>query len=142
MSYLKMTESNKIEKIEHLALESNHSLIEFCSKFVQALKLPELIFDYENETEWGEITFKGIKYNVSKPYKKGILNQWDSSVPINCNFGISLSFSKETDEEFNSERILDQTGNQLSRKFNTEVFYHRTWFRTDKNEKRNTIFKP
>ena len=89
-----------ISKIEHFSTFLNISLKEFCENFSRVLTLPEMTFSRENETECAEVSFKGINYNVSKPYEIGTLNKWDEIVPKEHNFGIILSIDK-SNSEFN-----------------------------------------
>ncbi len=72
------------KRLHHLALFSSLSLEEFCAKFTAAFGLPKIDFDFENETEWGSVEFMDIGYNISRPFEKGVLQEWDSSVPIGC----------------------------------------------------------
>ncbi len=130
----------QINKIEYFAVAIEIGLTEFCSRFQKILELPNMNYDYENETEWGEINYNGIDYNVSKPYDVGTLTEWDSTVPKNCNFGISFGISKTKNSL--EENEINQIGNLLSTEFKTNVYYHRTWFGIGKSEKRNLIFEP
>ena len=89
--------------MEHLAVDCPLSLQEFCSAMQQRLNLSKFEFDFENETEWGLVESEGIEYNVSRPYERGTLQEWDETVPAGCNFGISLEVSEECPLEQNIE---------------------------------------
>ena len=96
-------------------------------------------YDFENEAEWYEVKSNKIHYNISKPYRKGTLTEWDSTVPENRNFGISFGI---LNDNTSFEMIeINRIGNLLSTDFKTNVFYHRTWVGIGKNKKRNLIFK-
>ena len=130
----------ELKRTEHLALSIEIGLTEFCNRFENLLELPKMTSDFENETEWSEIDFNGINYNVSKPYNDGTLSEWDSTVPENCNFGISIGVSKNNSSF--SETDIARIGNLLSSEFETKVYYYRTWLGIGENEKRNLIFEP
>ena len=137
-----MIETEQIESMEHLALFANIELKEFCKRFISVLGLPQMKFDYENETEWGDVEHNGIGYNVSKPYKKGMLQEWDSSTPESCNFGICLIFGKGIFTEKIKSEIIQKTGDKLAKEFATTVTYHRTWHGIlEKNTLRTVIFE-
>ena len=135
------SENNKVIR-EHLALFFNAELNDFCTSFTSLLGLPQMSFDFENETEWGEVDQYGINYNISRPYEIGTLHEWDSSVPKQCNFGISLTFKNNHVDEKTRSEVVKLIGSKLSKEFNTTVFHHRTWFGPGKNVTRNLIFKP
>jgi hypothetical protein len=75
-----------IRLMECLALDSRLSLEELCDVFRRLFRLPEFGYDCENETEWGLVEHEGIEYNVSRPYERATLEEWDGSVPVGCNF--------------------------------------------------------
>ncbi len=77
--------------MEHLAIHSQLDLTDFCRKLSILLNLPDFRFDSENETEWGEAKNEYLIINVSRPYEKGTLQEWDNTVPAGCNFGISIT---------------------------------------------------
>jgi hypothetical protein len=68
-------DSKTINRIEHAALRSELELKNFCEKFSGLFSVPQMNFDYENETEWGEVSDGYIQYNVSKPYEAGTLQE-------------------------------------------------------------------
>jgi hypothetical protein len=72
----------RIRLMEFLALDSPLSLEEFCHIFRRLFGLPEFKYDCENETEWGLVEHEGIEYNVSRPYERGTLEDWDGSVAV------------------------------------------------------------
>lgn len=135
---------NHTKRQEHLALYSPLDLEDFCSKFKNSLGLPEMHFDAENETEWGLIEFGNIEYNVSRPYQKGTLQEWDDSIPPDCNFGITLSIHENhplaDDTEWIKDNLVSIVANRLASTFETPVYYHRTWLGVGKNETKNIIF--
>jgi len=138
-----MIETEQIESKEHLALFAPMGLKEFCKRFKSILKLPQMEFDYENETEWCNVKHNGIEYNVSRPYKKGTLHEWDSSAPESCNFGICLSFRKGFFAKKIKSEIIKNLGNKLAKEFNTNITYHRTWYGVyEKDTLRDLIFEP
>ncbi len=130
----------QINKIEYFAVAIEIGLTEFCKRFQRVFELPNMTYDYENETKWGEINYNGIDYNVSKPYDIGTLAEWDSTVPKHCNFGISFGISKT--KHSLDENEINRIGNLLSTEFKTNVYYHRTWLGIGKSEKHNLIFAP
>ena len=136
---------NGAKRTDHLALFAPLTLVDFCTKFNAALGLPEMQFDYENETEWGLVEFIGIEYNVSRPFEEGILQAWDNSVPKGCNFGITLSIGKnyhlENESDWVEENLLKVIGKKLAITFGASVYHHRTWLGAGRNEIKNTIFK-
>ena len=127
-----------IAKIEHFSAFVDLSLQDFCEQFRQVLKLPQMTFDNENETEWAEVNFNGINYNVSKPFEIGTLNNWDDLVPENHNFGIVLSINKSNTEFKKPE--LEEMASLLSNHFNVDILYYRTWFSTGFNTEKAQIF--
>jgi hypothetical protein len=86
---------NRTLLMEHLALSSELDLQAFCGRLQKILDLPVFIYDHENRTEWGFIEVENIEYNVSRPYEPGTLREWDGTVPLGCNFGISLILYRE-----------------------------------------------
>ena len=77
--------------MEHLAIYSPLNLKGFCNKLKIILNMPDFEFDYENETEWGESQKNNLTINVSRPYEIGKLQEWDDTVPRECNFEISIT---------------------------------------------------
>ena len=129
-----------ISKIEHFSAFVDFSLKEFSDKFRFALKLPEMIFNNDDETASADVYFNGINYNISKPYIVGTLNIWDDNVPKEHNFRIILSIDK-TNTNFNKAK-LEEIGYLLSTNFNTNILYYRTWFSTGFNTEKVQIFTP
>lgn len=117
--------------MEHLAINSNLSLLDFCKRLSALLDLPSFEFDSENETEWGKSEKGDLIINVSRPYQKGTLQEWDDTVPEGCNFGISVIKQNIDVAEIKrfSKLIADE--------FKSSVYYHRTWLEPGKNIKRN-----
>jgi hypothetical protein len=136
---------DQTKRQEHLALYSPLELEDFCSIFKTTLGLPEMNFDAENETEWGLIEFENIEYNVSRPYEKETLHQWDDSTPPDCNFGITLSIHKNhpsaNDKEWINDSLVEVVANRIANAFKTSVHYHRTWLGVDHNEIKDITFK-
>lgn len=135
---------DQIKRQEHLAIYSPLGLQDFCAKFKTSLELPEMHFEFENETEWGVLEFENIEYNVSRPFEKGTLQEWDDSTPADCNYGITLAIHKNhpsaNDSEWVNENLVAYVANQLVRTFKTPVYYHRTWLGIDRNEIKNITF--
>ncbi|MCT4613436.1 MAG: hypothetical protein N4A49_01015 [Marinifilaceae bacterium] len=122
--------------MEHLALYSELSLIDFCNRISVLFELPEFVFDCENETEWGESEKDYLHINVSRPYETGTLKEWDDTVPDGCNFGISITKSEIKRAE------IKEIGKLVANEFNTIVYYHRTWLKPGQNIKREVIIEP
>lgn len=141
-----MDAANEIAMMEHLAVALPISLHEFCDRFRQILNLPEFDYDSENETEWGVVETPNMEYNVSRPYDCGTLQDWDSTVPDGCNFGVSLilyrSHPNSHDHDWALSHIVVPVAQQLAYEFNIPVHYHRTWFGVGNNVPRNTTFFP
>ena len=132
--------------MEHLAVDCPLSLQEFCSAMQQRLALSKFEFDFETETEWGLIESKGIEYNVSRSYERGTLQEWDDTVPVGCNFAITLAVSEECSPEQNLEwssvEFVPNIGQMLAELFDTPVYHHRTWLGVGKNLKQKKAFYP
>jgi len=122
--------------MEHLALKYNSSLEEFCNKLCSQHNFTQFKFDHENETEWGVSHYENLIINISRPYEEGTLQEWDSSVPDNCNFGISVTSNKKIKQD-----SIDLLGNLLAKTFKTVVYHHRTHIRPCKNKKREGFYK-
>ena len=121
--------------MEHLATYSTSNLKDFCSRLKIILDIPDFVYDYENETEWGESKKGNLTINVSKPFEIGTLQEWDDTVPDKCNFGISMT--KENIDLNEIRRI----GQLIADEFRTSVYYHRTWIELGKNIKREIEIK-
>ena len=132
--------------MEHLAVDCSLSLREFCEKMRRLFRLPEFEFDFEDKTEWGWVVHEGVEYNVSRPYKRGILEELDSSVPVGCNIGISLMVSQERPQSqgagWSSADLVPQVGQGLANLLGRRVYHHRTWVRVGENVIRNGVFIP
>ena len=135
-----------VKRQEHIALKSSLDLLTFGEKFQKALTLPAMEHDYENETEWLDIEYNGINYNISRPYKEGTLQDWDDTTPEGCNFGIVLSIHKDNPHVLDNtwvDNIVANVCGQLANTFNTIVYHHRTFtFGKDKSERKNIVFNP
>ena len=135
-----------VKRLEHITLESKLNLIAFGEKFQKVLTLPVMKHDYENETEWIEIDHDEINYNVSRPYEKGTLQEWDDTTPEGCNFGIVLSIHKYHSNVLDNVWVDAMVANvckKLAVTFNTSVYHHRSFtFGKDISEKKNIIFNP
>jgi hypothetical protein len=133
------------DQLEHISLQSELDLKTFCECFTNLLGIPRMSYDYENETEWGEIMHQGIKYNISRPYKKGTLKKWGNTIPVDCNFGISFATSKEVinDKRWNTKAFVASICEKLANSFKTPVYYHRTKYLSSlENKKREVVFNP
>ena len=121
--------------MEHLAIHSQLNLTDFCRKLSILLNLPDFQFDSENETEWGEAKSEYLIINVSRPYEKGTLQEWDDTVPAGCNFGISI-----TKKSIELNEII-RIGKLIANEFKSSVYYHRTWVEPGNNIKREIEIK-
>ena len=132
--------------IENLALKSPLTFDEFSNRFCKILDLSGLHFDCENETEWGLIEVDNIEFNISKPYEEGTLQNWDKTVPIGCNFGISLILYREhpkaNDHGWAVEHLVLPVAQKLADGFNVPVYFHRTWSGPGKSVLRVQTFYP
>jgi hypothetical protein len=139
-------EFDRIRFMEHLAVDCPLSLWELCERMQQQFSLPEFSFDSENETEWGLVEHDGIQYNVSRPYKRYRLSDWDGTVPYGCNFGITLMVSSarppEQDIDWSGDNLVPNVGQRLAVMLGRRVFHHRTWVRVGENVARQRVFYP
>lgn len=136
-----------IRILEYVTLQCELDLKAFCEKFIKVLGLPQMSFDFENETEWGEVNYEHIHYNVSKPYAVGTLKEWDNTVPYDCNFGVSFGVMNghtfAENETWIFENIVQKISERLADEFNTTVYYHRTHLVSEcKNISRKIAFSP
>lgn len=122
--------------MEHLALHSDLTLKDFCSRLMPLLDLPEFEYDFENETEWGESKAGDLTFNVSRPYEAGTLTRWNDTVPESCNFGITIA-RKEVDQA-----EIWRIGQVIADAFNETVHYHTSWIRPGKTIKREIEIRP
>jgi hypothetical protein len=139
-------EFDRIRLMEHLAVDCPLSLQEFCDAMRRRFGLPAFEFDFENETEWGLVEHEGIEYNVSRPYERGTLEEWDGSVPVGCNFGVTLMVSQDCppghDAEWSSAELVPHIGQGLADLLGRRVYHHRTWVGAGENVVRKRIFHP
>jgi hypothetical protein len=137
---------NRTVFTEHFALHSPLSLEAMCGRIRACLNLPDFQFDCENETEWGLVEVDNLEYNVSRPYEEGTLQEWDSTAPAECNFGISLAVYREHPQANNYEWWFDEfiapVVQQIADELNVSVYYHRTWRGAGNNVERNQCFRP
>jgi hypothetical protein len=135
-----------IRLMEHLAVDCSLSLLEFCDRMQRRFGLPEFELDFENETEWGLVIHEGIEYNVSRPYERGTLEEWDGSVPVGCNFGVTLTVSEECppsqDAAWSSGELVQQIGQGLADLLGRRVYHHRSWVQGGENTVRKRVFLP
>jgi hypothetical protein len=134
------------KRLEHVCLRSDLDLQTFGEQFQQALTLPTMKHDYENETEWLEIDRDGVNYNISRPYQEGTLQEWDDTTPVGCNFGIVLSLHKDhpfVHDNIWVDNMVANVCRHIAMTFNAVVYHHRTFtFGIDKSERKNAIFNP
>ena len=139
-------EFDRIRLMEHLAIDCPLSLQEFCDAVQRRFGLPAFEFDFENETEWGLVEHEGIEYNVSRPYERGTLEEWDGSVPVGCNFGVRLMVSQDCppnrDAEWSSAELVPHIGQGLADLLGRRVYHHRTWVGAGENVVRKRVFHP
>jgi hypothetical protein len=134
--------------LDHLAVEVDLSLEDFCHKLSKGLGLPEFVYDGENETEWGEAQLGHINFNVSRPYEEGKLQEWDETVPQGCNFGISISISNEApwkwDVAWSYNTLIPKYAQIIANVIGCNVFHHRTLrlIPMRQNIKRNIRYSP
>src|SRR5262245_48017294 len=130
-------EPERTRFMEHLAASCPLSLREFCDAVKRRLELPEFEFDSENETEWGLVEQDGIEYNVSRPYKRGTLEEWDSTVPKGCNFGVTLVVTDDgppdRTPDWSARELVPRVGQALADLLGVEVTHHRTWLGIGRN---------
>jgi hypothetical protein len=131
---------------EHFAFWSSLSLAELCNVVRDHFHLPEFEYGSENETEWGLVLRDGLEYNISCPYEDGTLQEWDSSVPPDCNVGFTLSVSMHTaeprDAKQSAAELVPRIGQVLADLFAQPVCHHRTWLGPGKNITRMRVFQP
>lgn len=132
---------DRISLMEHLAFASPLNLKECCHQIRDEFHLPEFSFDSENATEWGLVTLDHIQYNISRPFNAGTLQSWDSSTPEGCNFGLTYIIFNEHPMAGNHEWALNAIVRRLSRRIETTIHYHRTWFGVGDNVSRNEVFE-
>lgn len=119
---------------EHLAFRSVLTLEQFTELLKNELFLKEFLFDFENENNWAW-TFDEdhILINISKPFDDGMLQEWDSSVPQGCNFGITL-LNEDNDfyydprtysNDFVINKLIPKYLDAVERIIKNKVYYHR-----------------
>lgn len=135
---------DRIRVIEHLSVDCLLSLEEFCLGMQRQFGLSD--FEYDNENEWGWVVEAGIEYNVSRPYERGTLEQWDNSVPAGCNVAISLTAFKDCspgqDPDWDSAELVERVGQGIADLLQKRVYHHRTWLRAGENISRDRVFQP
>jgi hypothetical protein len=139
-------EFNRIRLLEHLAVDCPLSLLQFCDEMQRRFGLPDFEFNFENETEWGQVEHNSIEFNVSRPYERGTLEEWDGSVPVGCNFGITLMLAQDSppghDAEWSSAELVPRIGQGLADLLGRRVYHHRTWVGAGANLVRKRVFHP
>ena len=139
-------ELDRIRLMLHLAVDCPLSLEEFCAAMRHRFGLPDFEYACENETEWGLVKHEGIDYNVSRPYKRGTLEEWDGSVPEGCNVGVTLTAFKDCppgqDADWSSAELVERIGQGLADLLRRQVYHHRTWLGAGKNVTHQRVFLP
>jgi hypothetical protein len=139
-------EFDRIRFMEKLAVDCPLSLQEFCDTMQRQFGLPDFEFDCENENEWGLVEHEGIEYNVSRPYERGTLEEWDGSVPVGCNFGVILMVFKDCppgqDAEWSPAELVSKVGQDLADLLWQRVYHHRSWAKAGENVTRKRVFHP
>jgi hypothetical protein len=137
---------SRIRITECLAVNCPLALEEFRAAMQRQFRLPDFEFDSENENEWGLVDCQGIQYNVSRPYERGKLEEWDGSVPVDCNFGVLLIVSEECppdqDENWSSNELAPRIGQGLADTFGRRVYHYRSSVKGGKNVTRKIVFNP
>ena len=132
--------------MNHIAVQAPLSLRDFCSRFCQILNLPGCEFGFEDATEWGLVEVNNIEYNISRPYEEGTLQEWDDTVPVGCNFGISLILYREhpnaRDIDWPFSNLVVPVCRQIAIGFGIPVHFHRTWLGMGHNVRRTQTFQP
>jgi hypothetical protein len=113
------------ERTEHLAVRTDRSLREICSRLEAALRTSPFEFDHENETEWGIAKYGALEINVSRPFEKGTLKKWDDSVPEGFDVGVSICVPPNADAP--SIDGMDEIARTIASALSAEVVHHRTW---------------
>jgi len=143
---MKVDRLSRASIVEHLAVECDLDLQEFCMRLQTALGLPEFHFDGENLTEWGLVEVEHIEYNISRPYESSMLQKWDQTVPLGCNLGVTLILSREHphagDPQWSFTNLVTPIGQIIADEFEIDVHYHRTWLGADQNVERKVVFCP
>lgn len=139
-------EFDRIRLMEHLAIDCRLSLEEFCDAMQRRFDLPDFEYDSENETTWVLVNHGGIEYNVSRPFKRGMLEEWDGSVPLGCNVGVTLTAFKDCppgqDADWSSAELVERVGQGLAELLQRRVYHHRTWLAAGKNVTHKRVFHP
>lgn len=134
--------------MEHLTLSTPMDIDETCACVRDALGLPPMLMDAENETSWGWVVVDGIEYNVSRPYEPGTLQRWDDTVPPGCDVGITVIFKPDHPrladlaalERWIATDLIPDVARKLAAAFGTSVHYHRTWLGPGQNVPRVKVF--
>ena len=89
---------------------------------------------------------EGIEYNVSRPFERGTLEEWDGLVPVGCNVGVTLTAFTDCpprqDPDWSSTEFVDSVGQTLADLLRRRVYHHRTWLRAGKNVTHKRVFQP
>ena len=139
-----MASPDRTQLMEMLALYSECSLSDFCSRLQRICELPGFRFDSENETEWGLVEVANVEYNVSRPFTEGTLQEWDDSVPAGCNIGLSLIIYREhanANHEWAIDNLVRPIARRIANEFQETVYYHRTWLGVGNNVTRQETFE-
>jgi hypothetical protein len=126
--------------MEHLAVESDLQLREVCVRLAMALRTTAFAFDCENETEWGIAKLGELEINVSRPYDVGTLREWDDTVPIGFDLGVTIEVPRDVAVPA-PERIaaIAQT---IATSLGAVVVHHRTWTGVGQNVERSIRYAP
>ncbi|MEK3917713.1 hypothetical protein [Paenibacillus sp. FSL H7-0331] len=124
-----------MEIFEHITFKSNLSLEEFTERLSEQVFLTQKFqYDYENENNWSRAFDEDhIEINISKPFEEGTLQEWDSTVPEGCNFGIALCSSDEIynyendklNQGFVLEKLIPKYIKLVEIIINSNAYYHR-----------------
>lgn len=134
------------KRLEHICLQCALDLKIFGVHFEKTIGLPAMEYGFENETEWLCLDLENFSYNISRPFIKGTLQEWDKTTPIGCNFGIVISIHQDhpfvLDDDWVDKTVADFCKN-LANCFNTKVYHHRSFiFGIDKSELKQIEFTP
>jgi hypothetical protein len=135
-----------ITRLEHITFSSELDLFTFGEKLGEVLLLPPLQLNYDNGTEWLCTDHDHITYDLTRSNEEGLLQQWDSSVPEESNFGLVLLFHKTHPHAFDNnwvDHMIAKICGKLATVFNTKVYHHRSMtFDAPDNERTTMVFHP
>src|SRR5262245_41186824 len=131
-------EADRVRLMEHLATDCRRlALEEFCDVMQRRFAFPDFEYDFENEAEWGLAEHEGIEYNVTRPYERGTLEEWDGSVPVGCNYGVTLMVANDCppnwDAVWSLAILVPRIGQGLAEVLDRRVYHHRTWLEAGEN---------